>query len=102
MAYVTRGPRRRKAKVVAAVWMTELIQFLAALAIMHQDERMNKKMATWLNGCFEKWMIIWLTPTHQHGCSLKKLLHKSSLKCSIQVPPAATTFAFSSVFILLL
>ena len=54
MAYVTRGPRRRKAKVVAAVWMTELIQFLAALAIMHQDERMNKNMATWLNGCFEK------------------------------------------------
>ena len=43
-----------KEKVVAAVWMTELIQFLAALAIMHQDERMNKKMATWLNGCFEK------------------------------------------------
>ena len=33
-----------KAKVVAAVWGTELIQFLAALAILHQDDlkiRMN-------------------------------------------------------------
>ena len=27
-----------KAKVVAAVWGTELIQFLAALAILHQDD----------------------------------------------------------------
>ena len=26
-----------KAKVVAAVWETELIQFLAVLAVMHQD-----------------------------------------------------------------
>ena len=27
-----------KAKVVAAVWVTELIQFLAALDILHQDD----------------------------------------------------------------
>ena len=27
-----------KAKVVAAVWRTELIQFLAALAIVHPDD----------------------------------------------------------------
>ena len=27
-----------KAKVVAAVWETELIQFLAALGIFHQDD----------------------------------------------------------------
>ena len=26
-----------KAKVVAAVWETELIQFLAVLAVLHQD-----------------------------------------------------------------
>ena len=31
-----------KAKVVAAVWGTELIQFLAALTVLHQDDR--KKM----------------------------------------------------------
>ena len=29
---------RVKAKVIAAVWGTELIQFRAALAILHQDE----------------------------------------------------------------
>ena len=37
------GHRRRinteeKAKVVAAAWRTELIQFLAALAILHHDD----------------------------------------------------------------
>ena len=38
-----------KAKVVAAIWGTELIQFLAALAILHQDDWkkwMNRKMDT--------------------------------------------------------
>ena len=40
-----RGPEHRrriyteeKAKVVAAVWRTELIQFLAVLAFLHQDD----------------------------------------------------------------
>ena len=28
-----------KAKVVAAGWGTEFVQFLAALAVLHQDER---------------------------------------------------------------
>ena len=31
-----------KAKVVAAVWSTEFIQFLAALAIFHQDDLNNR------------------------------------------------------------
>ena len=43
------GNRRRiyiaeKAKVVAAVWRAEFIKFLAALAVLHQDDikkRMN-------------------------------------------------------------
>ena len=46
-----------KAKVVAAVWGTEMIQFLAALAIFHQDDlkkRMNRIKATWRNRCFGK------------------------------------------------
>ena len=30
-----------KAKVVAAVWGTELIQFIAVLAILHQDDFMK-------------------------------------------------------------
>ena len=47
-----------KAKVVAAVWETELIQFfVAALAILQQDDfkkRMNRITATWQNRCFGK------------------------------------------------
>ena len=46
-----------KAKVVAAVWRTELIRFLAALDICHQDDfekRINRIKTTWRNGCFEK------------------------------------------------
>ena len=45
---VADGHRRRintqeKANVVAAVWGTEFIQFLAALAVLHQDN-MKKGM----------------------------------------------------------
>ena len=32
---------KEKAKVVAASWETEFIQFLAALAILHQDDLKN-------------------------------------------------------------
>ena len=32
-----------KAKVVAAVWRTEFIQFLAALVILHQDNLNNRR-----------------------------------------------------------
>ena len=38
------------AKVVTAAWGTEFIQFLAALAILHQNDlkkRMNRIMDTW-------------------------------------------------------
>ena len=41
-----------------------MIQFLAALVILHQDdlkERMNRITAIWWNGYFKKWMIIRLT-----------------------------------------
>ena len=46
-----------KAKVVAAVCGTELLQFFAALAIFHQEDlkkKMNRITATWRNGCFAK------------------------------------------------
>ena len=46
-----------KAKVVAAAWGTECIQFLAALAILHQDslkKRIRIITDTLRNGCFEK------------------------------------------------
>ena len=38
-----------KAKVIAAIWVTEFIQFLVALAIFHQDglkNRMNSSFST--------------------------------------------------------
>ena len=49
-----------KAKVVAAAWGIELIQFLAALAFLHHDDlkkRMNKITATWRDGWLKKWLI---------------------------------------------
>ena len=72
-----------KAKVVAADWRTELIQFFAPLAIFHQDyvkKRMNKITATWRNG--------W------HG---KMDVHASFMYVTQRI---AKTFAFSSVFVL--
>ena len=35
--HIRRVKTEEKAKVVAAVWGTEFIQFLAALAVFHQD-----------------------------------------------------------------
>ena len=35
-----------KAKVVAAAWETEFIKFLAALAILHQDELTNRMICS--------------------------------------------------------
>ena len=46
-----------KAKVVVAVWGTELIKCLAALAIFRKDDFKNKikrLTVTWRNGCFGK------------------------------------------------
>ena len=56
-------------KVVVAVWGTELIQFLATLAILHQDDlqkRLNRITATWQNGCFEKMDVppVHITPNN--------------------------------------
>ena len=38
--------RRGKVKVVAVAWETGLIQFLAALAILHQDKLKNRLICT--------------------------------------------------------
>ena len=37
-AYRRRIKTEEKARVVAAVWGTELIQFIAALTILHEDD----------------------------------------------------------------
>ena len=53
---------QKKAKVVAAVWGTEL----RTIDIFHQDDmkkRMNRIKAICRKVCFKKWMIIqWFTP----------------------------------------
>ena len=59
------SPHRRrtnteeKAKVVAAVWGKEFIQFLAALSILHQDDLKKRMADTKLNGgIITKWRIL--------------------------------------------
>ena len=93
-----------KAKVVAAVWVTGLIQFLAALQIYRQDDVkkwIKGKMDSWRNGCFRKWTIFQFTPPpSQNGCASQNCSsnHPRCQSCSIRVTQtAATTFAFSSV-----
>ena len=67
-----------KAKVVAAVYGTKLLQFFAALAIFHQDEVKNRNIritAAWRNGYFGKMdgHPVHAIPSHyvpyQNGCS---------------------------------
>ena len=65
---------------------------------LHQDDlkkRINRITATWRNGCFEN-MDDHTTP--KHPPSKTDVLPKTFL----QFKPAATTFAFPSVFILIL
>ena len=47
---------KEKAKVVAAVWGMELIQFLTVLAIFHQDD-LKKRMNRICKGYFAQWML---------------------------------------------
>ena len=60
---------KEKAEVVTAAWGTELIQFLAAVAIFQPDDlfkRMNRITTTWRNGCYEKMVdhLVHTTPSH--------------------------------------
>ena len=83
-----------KAKVVAAVWGMELIQFHAPLQIQHQDDlkkRMIRIKDTWRIGCFEKWIIIHFTPyqttTLPNWIFSKIIWFKSSLPLNGQYVP---------------
>ena len=38
--------KEEKAKVVAAIWGTEIIKFLAALAVLHEDDLKNRMNCT--------------------------------------------------------
>ena len=55
-SYTIRINTVKKTKVVTAVWGTNLIQILAALAIFDQDDmkkNVKRITATWWNGRFE-------------------------------------------------
>ena len=40
-----------KAKVVAAVWGTECIPFLAVLAVLHQDDMKKRMNSSYFSNC---------------------------------------------------
>ena len=74
------------AKVVAAAWRMELIQFLAALVILHQDDlkkRTNRITALTRIDASKKWIIIRFTPyqtiTLRKWMFSKKLFFRSLL-----------------------
>ena len=66
-----------KAKVVAASWATELLQFLAALAILHPDKLKNRLICTLFFN--SSWCKIASAARNQSNSVLQE---------------AATTFAF--------
>ena len=89
---------KEKAKVVDAVWGPELLEFLAALEILHQDVLKNGwRVNTWRNGCFGKMddHLVHTIPNHHqlkmdvfsksftsiHPCC------KITTACGIQVRP---------------
>ena len=77
----------KKAKIVAAVWGTELIQFLVALAIFHQEDlkkRINRIMDSWME--WMEWMhSSTVRPaTNSNNLCLLFCLYPSSLLLSKQ------------------
>ena len=61
MKHKRRIKREEKAKVVAAVWGAEPIQFLAVLAILHQDDlknRMNSSISLYHPGAIHDFLHI--------------------------------------------
>ena len=106
-----------KAKVIPAAWGTELIQFLAALAIWHHAGWFEEKDEYYSTMAISVDWMLWkmddqpdhtIPPPSQSGCSPQNFF--SNHPCCLMVSaafkfvpqPAATTFAFPSVCILLL
>ena len=82
-----------KAKVVAAVWGTELIQFLAVLAILHQDDlkqEMTSSYSSYRPGAIHPILQIWCKKAN----AAKKLI--------LSTPQAAAVRPFSSLLSLAL
>ena len=112
---VKKKKAEEKAKVVADVWGTEFMQIYAALQIYHYfdlKKRMNRIKESFGKDSLKKWMIIYFTPYQTASlpivCSPKAfvqiILPAKWLVWPSRTSPqtAPTTFAFSSVCILLL
>ena len=95
-----------KAKVVAAVRGTEFNQFLFAQAILHQDDlnnRINSSFSSYHPGAIHPFLLIILVQNILFFISSWWKTPSAASNWINSVPQiAATTFAFSSVFILLL
>ena len=95
-----------KAKVVATAWGTEWIQFLDAIAILHQDELkkgMNSSYSSYRSGAIHPIRHIFLVQFIQFfQSSWCKIASAARNWINYFPQTAVTTFAFSSVFILLL
>ena len=95
-----------KAKVVAAVRGTEFNQFLFAPAILHQDDlnnRINSSFSSYHPGAIHPFLLIILVQNILFFISSWWKTPSAASNWINSVPQiAATTFAFSSVFILLL
>ena len=80
--YSRRIYTEEKAKVVAAAYGTEMIKFLAALAILHLADlkkRRNRISATWGKGCFEQMNDYPVHTTPNHHPPKMDVLPKSFL-----------------------
>ena len=63
-----------KANVVAAVWGTELIQFLALLAILHQDDLKNKMNASFLHIIRVQFILFFISSWLKTASAAKNLI----------------------------
>ena len=89
-----------KANVVATVWGTKFIQFLALLAILHQDDlknRMNSSFSSYLPGAIHPFLrIILVQFILFFKSSWCKIASRAGNWIIFVAQTATTTFAFSS------
>ena len=67
--------RRRKAKAVAAVWETEFIQIVAALAILHYKTILKNRM----NSSFSSYHLGAIHPIPSNSPETKKQLARQEI-----------------------
>ena len=90
--YRRRIYREEKAKVVSAIWGTEVFQFLAALAILHQDELENRLIWTlFFNSSWCKYsskrgkeLKQFCPPRNSDDLGLLLCTNPSSIGCNLQ------------------